>query len=407
MRSWLVLLHRYVGLVIAGFLVIAGLTGALLVWYPELDRALNPRLMRVEPPGPQARPLSPLTLRERVQAAFPEASVNWLVLTPPSATAPALFYIDPAPSTLKMDEVYVNPYSGEILGGRRWGDLSQGITNLMPFIYRFHNTLALGTIGTWIFGIVALLWTADCFVGAWLTFPRKGRAPNRRQSSRARRWLSAWKIRWRNGYAKLSFDLHRVGGLWPWALLVVFAWSGVAMTLYDELYRPATSAFMTFQEDPLTQLPNREVSSREPEIGWESGLLAARSEMQKLAKERGFHINALERFAYYPHKRVFKLMASTDRDINQRFGQTWLYIDSRTGERIGFYLPTGEASGDTFTTWITTLHIAAIGGLPFRILVTLLGLIIVLLSATGVILWWRRKIARDQSRKHKNSLAGT
>ncbi|QJX02449.1 PepSY domain-containing protein [Alcanivorax sp. IO_7] len=48
-RQRFVVLHRYVGLVMAGFLIIAGLTGALLVWYYELDALINPQWLQVEP----------------------------------------------------------------------------------------------------------------------------------------------------------------------------------------------------------------------------------------------------------------------------------------------------------------------------------------------------------------------
>ena len=34
-----------------------------------------------------------------------------------------------------------------------------------------------------------------------------------------------------------------------WALLLVFAWSGVALTLYDQVYRPTTGLFLSFQQD--------------------------------------------------------------------------------------------------------------------------------------------------------------
>ena len=41
----------------------------------------------------------------------------------------------------------------------------------MPFIYSLHFKLALGMTGFWIMGIVALVWTLDCFVGFYLTLP--------------------------------------------------------------------------------------------------------------------------------------------------------------------------------------------------------------------------------------------
>jgi len=117
-RSW-VLVHRYAGLYMACFLIVAGLTGSLIAFYVEPRR--NP------------------------------------------ATG--------EPYVLDFTELYLDPYSGEELGRRRFGEISQGVVNLMPFIYRFHYSLALGEIGTWLLGIAALIWTLDSFVGFYLTLP--------------------------------------------------------------------------------------------------------------------------------------------------------------------------------------------------------------------------------------------
>ena len=146
----------------AGFLIIAGLTGALLVWYYELDALINPQWLQVEPPAAHSEPLSPFALRDKVDAAYPDANVHWMMLAPPDAHSPVRFFLSAKPGSqtdnpaLPIDEVFVNPYTGQILGGRLWGDLSQGLANLMPFVYRLHHSLALGTVGTWIFGVIAL-----------------------------------------------------------------------------------------------------------------------------------------------------------------------------------------------------------------------------------------------------------
>ncbi len=174
----------------------------------------------------------------------------------------------------------------------------------------------MGTVGTWIFGLVALLWTLDCFVGAWLTFP-----PPRRRDARHRprrfwtRWAKAWQIRWRAGGQHLEV----------------------------------------------------------------------------LAQNRDLTIHALERFAYTPHKNALKLMARTSSDVNERFGETWVYVDATDGALLGHYLPTGEAAGNTVTTWLTSLHIAAVGGVGYRVIATVLGLAVILLSITGVLIWWRKR----------------
>ena len=43
LRAWLVRLHRWAGLLMAGFLFVAGVTGAVISWDHELDEWLNPQ----------------------------------------------------------------------------------------------------------------------------------------------------------------------------------------------------------------------------------------------------------------------------------------------------------------------------------------------------------------------------
>src|SRR5690606_10395567 len=51
MRRIFVLLHRYVGLALAAFLIVTGLTGAVISWDHELDEWLNPHLIHAPKSG--------------------------------------------------------------------------------------------------------------------------------------------------------------------------------------------------------------------------------------------------------------------------------------------------------------------------------------------------------------------
>ncbi|MFM2346426.1 MAG: hypothetical protein RL654_1179 [Pseudomonadota bacterium] len=404
MRSRVVVVHRWVGLVMAGFLLIAGLTGSLLVWYHELDVELNPALMQVQRPSVDASRLDPLTLRERVQAAYPQAWVHWVTLREGHADEAVSFWVEGAANAdgvhadLGFDEVFVNPYTGTITGTRRWGDLSQGVTNLMPFIHRLHHSLALGTVGTWIFGVIAVLWTIDCFVGVWLTLPARSKAsPPSSPRQWFRRWAPAWKLRIGAGPYKLNHDLHRAGGLWPWAALFVLAWSSVAFNLYDPVYRPVMDLFFDMRPDPRASLPRLAQDAPEPAMGWSAALERGRQHMNALARDRDLRILAEDRLSYDPHRGVLRLEVRSHRDVSQRRGRTAIYVDARNGKLLACRLPTGEAAGDTVTAWLLNLHMAHLWGWPWRLFITLMGLVVALLSGTGLYIWWKKRRSRRLS----------
>ena len=75
MRVILLLLHRWAGLAIAAFLVVSGLTGAIISWDHELDDLLNPHLTTVESQG---TPLSSLELARRIEAGDPRARATFI-----------------------------------------------------------------------------------------------------------------------------------------------------------------------------------------------------------------------------------------------------------------------------------------------------------------------------------------
>lgn len=379
-RAALVLLHRYAGLVMAAFLVLAGVTGAPLAWYYELDAALNPQ-WRVTAPAPGAQPLDPLVLRENVQRAYPQAAVHFVPLLPEPEGASVLFISDPAGGA---DQVFVDPYTGAVLGARRWGDLREGWTNLMPFVYRLHYEVAAGAVGSLAFGIVALLWTLDCFVGAALAWPRR--------AAGAGGWRRALGVRWTASAFRVNFDLHRAGGLWLWAWLFVFAWSSVAFNLPGAYY-PVMHTFFETQEDHAPRGP-RPMPAAQPAMGWHAGLVRGRALMEELARTRGFEVLHEQRISYLPRQGVFHYRVRSDRDIRDRRGTTSVDFDAATGRLVASYVPTGEAGGDTFTSWVLAWHMADVWGQPFKIFVFLLGLATAGLSGTGVWIWWCKRRAR-------------
>jgi uncharacterized iron-regulated membrane protein len=398
-RAVLVGLHRWVGLVTAIFLVLAGLTGALLVWYPQLDRLLAAQLHEAPAEGPA---LGPLQLRDRVAAVYPQAQVNYVELrVEPGRTV--TFFLEPAtdPASgqalpLQNDEVFVDPATGRVVGERRWGAISQGWVNLMPFVYQLHYTLALGDLGLLLMGVVALLWTVDCFVGAALTLPGAARSDARPSRGFWRRFAPSWVVRLRGGAYKLNFDLHRAGGLWTWAMLFVLAWSSVAFNL-NEVYHPVMKWLLPM-EDRGTAVAPRPTPQAAPGLGWQTGLDLARERARAEATRLGFTITREEAFSYDPRTATFRYRIHSSADIRDRGGSTSVYIDANDGRWRFTSLPTGQQAGSTVTHWLMTLHMANVWGLPFRVFMCVMGLAVAALSVTGVVIWWRKRRGRRAAR---------
>jgi uncharacterized iron-regulated membrane protein len=384
----LLLIHRWAGLALAAFLLLAGLTGAVLVWAEELETLINPQLMRVTPPAAGARPLDPLTLRDRVAQRYPHAQILSVPLTPSPGHA-LVYSLKPRKGEpeLANDQVFVDPYTGEILGERKWGDLSQGRRNVVPFIFRLHSSLFMSEAGTLLLGIVALIWTLNCFVGGWLALPP------RLGAGFWSRWLRFWKVRWGAGSAAVNYELHRAGGLWLWAIMLVLAWSAVAFNLprtYRAVMQPVFGMQADHRQQPVLQAP-----LTEPVIDWHQARDIGRRAIAKAAEDRHFTVLGEDRLIYLPERGIYRYRARSSLDVGEKFGRTEVLLDASTGDVRQLWLPTTGAAGDTIGIWITRLHVAAVGGLPLRLLVFVAGLGMAVLSVTGAMIWWRRRRTRS------------
>jgi uncharacterized iron-regulated membrane protein len=396
-RRVFVWLHRWTGLLTSGFLVVTALTGSLLAFNSELERLISPHLYAMPRPG--VAPLDLGTLAERVERLVPQARVGGVQFTETDqASVEFIARKDPAtgqPYNLGFTQFFLDPWTGEELGRRIRGDLSQGWINLMPFIYDVHWELALGTPGFWVLGIIAVIWSIDCFVGFYLTLPVA-------IATFWRRWKPSWLIKRRAGFFRLNFDLHRAGGLWLWPMLFIFAWSSVMMDMRP-VYEWAMRAAFDYHSprDAYRSLPRR--PSESPRLGWRAALATGERLMAAEALSRGFTVGQPLGLAYSPDFGAYFYEVRGSRDIFERApkgGSTEVMFDGETGALVKLFLPTGEHAGNTVEAWLYALHMTRVFGRAYQIFVCVLGLLITLLSVTGAYVWWRKRRAREFSASH-------
>ncbi|MBK5063109.1 PepSY-associated TM helix domain-containing protein [Paraburkholderia domus] len=391
MRRQLVRLHRWFGVAIALFLFVAGLTGAIIAWDHELDAALNPSFFKARTAGPA---LSGLELARRVEAAEPRLQVTYLPLAAePGHTLQMMVLPRTNPATQQpypfgFNQIAVDPATGEIQGRREWGAVSLARLNLIPFIYKLHYTLQLPftggvDIGTWLMGIVGIVWLFDSIIALWLSFP----------SFKAWRKSFAFRLG-RGGYA-LTFDLHRSGGVWIWGLLVIVALTSVSMNLSAPVVRPIVSLFSTLTPNPVN---NPEIL-RKPEPGDQ---VLSRERIVQLAEQAGKAQNLKVPpggiyYAEFLHAYGVGFYATGNDHGDIGLGNPWMYWDAATGKLLGAQIPGKGTAGDIFMQVQFPLHSGRILGLGGRILISALGIAVAVLSATGLLIWLKKLNARRRS----------
>jgi uncharacterized iron-regulated membrane protein len=390
MRAFFVLLHRYIGLATAVFLLLAGLTGSILAFNHELDEWLNPQFYAATSTGDR---LPPGKLVDAVQAAHPQLQV-WYMEYPSEAGHTALLAAvprtDPAtgkPFAERNQVFYLDPVSGEQTGARYWGECCFQRENFVPFILEFHYNLTLpGNWGLWLMGLVAVAWVIDCFIALWLTLPRGGPF--------WRKWSTAWKIKGGHAY-RLNFDLHRAGGLWLWLLLLPIALSSVAMNLPSQVFKPVVSLFSPIEPSVyeargrlpaealgVTRLTYQQAYERAEEEGKKLGLTAA--------------IGGL----YYSFEYNFYGAGFGQHDT-EAHGKSWLFFHGTDGRLLGQEIAGQGTLGERFYRLQLPIHGGRIIGFTGQVMIAVLGVLIAGLSGTGVYIWWRKWQARRSSKARK------
>jgi uncharacterized iron-regulated membrane protein len=385
LRHVFVFIHRWFGLVIAGFLLIVGLTGCLISFVGELNHWLAPHVY----PGPHGAALSPAALARRAEALVPGSHAITVYLGGESGSARIGLEAASGAAPLQFSSVILDAVTGDELHRRGSGVLPTCAAEIMPFVYSLHYELALGSTGIWILGIVALIWTIDSFVAFYLTLPPL--SPGNRRNYFAR-WKPAWMIKWPGSFYRINFDLHRAGGLWVWAMLLVFAWSSVFFNL-NSVYTGAMSLVSDIEPPPWTwsaQPPRRDERKM---FDWEEAQQIGEKLMAEQAHLLGFVIERPDALYFKPARGLIQYRVRSSRDIGERKATTSILFDAYTGALVNVNLPTGQRSGNTFTTWIAALHMADVFGLPYRIFVCFLGMIVAMLSVTGVYIWWKKRRA--------------
>jgi uncharacterized iron-regulated membrane protein len=356
--QWLKL-HRWVGGVLAVFLLSQGLTGAALVFRDEIEPLIHSELTVA--PGPQR--VSAQAMLDTVRAAHPEATVSRAEF-PESPDQAVLFKLK---TRQGGDQILlaVDPYRGTIV---RDGGLSAWPTE---WIFVLHEQLFLGPMGETVIGIEGLCLLFLGISGLVYWWPAKGRF---RQGFRVKLDGSA-DVRWRT--------LHRAVGAGVSAVLILLAVTG-ALLVWKEPFRDALGTVTAVERKPtpkVAEVPGRAMLPVDT-------LVASAQAAQGGA--------ALQQLRFSSGERVVAVYLDGTHTVRPD-GTSQIYYNAYDGRELGRYVA-GELSGATeFIDWIYTVHIGLWGGVPTKLVMLIEGLLLAGLGLTGPWLWWSRAARRRRA----------
>jgi uncharacterized iron-regulated membrane protein len=349
MRRIFLTIHLWAGVIAALFLFALGVSGSLVAFENEIDRALNPKLTWVD-----ASPTR-LTLAEmiaKLEAANPGDTVGELGFSERDDVAWGAFLSSRAGQNRA---VAFNPHTGAILGDESTRNTFTG------WVHQFHLRLLAGRAGSNIVTVAAVLLLAMAITGLVLWWPRKLLAVS---------WQSPWK--------KLNLELHQVLGLYTSVFLLVFALTAIVIHWDDETQRLINHVSGSFGEPRFPKLEALLPSKPSPDF---DAILAIAQKAEPDARATTMTLDTSPVRITMKHPEDHTPAGRTIVLIDAYTRRVVMIVDWRTASP-GFRL---------VKLWNREVHTGDIGGLPMRILASLISLSLPVLTVTGPLIWWNRR----------------
>ncbi|MEH2064876.1 MAG: PepSY-associated TM helix domain-containing protein [Nostoc sp.] len=374
LRNFVLTLHRYIGLAVGLIAILVGLTGSLIVFQREINEfQLHQQFGTILPKGdaygnPKWERLSLEVILDIVKAAYVKQSEMALQRVYLPTKPDDLFNVVISIPSNDWVEVYVNPYTGSILGDSLHPNAVQ---HFIQIVYELHTSLKLGNLGLQILGIVGLVMSIVVITGIIL-WPGW------------RNLISGFKIKWNAHPKRLNFDLHKVSGITTAIFLLLTFFTGFAWNLgyVDPVIRAITFS------PSLPELISVAIAGQPPLP------LSQQVKTAQLALPDGA-LRSIDLTTDPKAPLRLRLKLPQERE---EYGKSNVYLDQYSGQVLRVDNSLKASLGDKILNSFEPLHYGIFGGLLTRILYVFVGLAPLILFITGFIMWWYRK------RKQKDDL---
>ena len=378
--------HFWAGLIVAPFLLILAVTGAIYLFDAELNLALSPNLYRV---APKEGRVAPSTMAAAALEAHP-GQVTRIDL-PARADRSAIVFVTPTAGDPMR--VAVDPGDGRVLGSFVY------TRTLVGFADTVHGSLMAGATGEIAVELAACWALVLIATGLFLWWPRGRRGLGGVLYPRLR---ARGRLFWR--------DLHAVTGMWAVALIAFLLLTGLpwARVEGDVLKRATAAAGLGYPESHRTYSPPRSLPGDQMKgIPWTlegapmpashlghggaggadaAAVAGLDAIVAALARDHRL-VGGYRLFAPTTATGVYTAVVYPDRPEGQRT----LYFDRYTKRLIRETGWRDYGAGAKAIELGVQLHMGNYFGLANQLVMLATCLAVVLLVISGVAMWWRRR----------------
>jgi uncharacterized iron-regulated membrane protein len=311
LRKALFQIHLWTGIGVGLYVLMISITGSAIVFRNEIFQAAGkPMLVAVS--GPR---LAADEIKQIVRSEFPGYAITffWEAKRPDQATEVWMEHNG------KQRQRLFDPYTGKDLGN----SIHPAI-RVVSWLSDLHTDLLFKKKGRVVNGVFSMVLTILCVTGALIWWPG------------TMSWVRSVIFNPKANWKRLNWELHSVAGLWTFALVFMWAVTGVYVVFPAPFQRGIDHYFplREYRLEPLAQAP-----------------------AQKTLDAK------------------FVLVADTGKTFTRRR-----------------YRP-NYSTGDKIVRWLTYLHFGNFAGWRTKTLWVILGLSPSFLFLTGALMWWNRVLS--------------
>ena len=367
-KRWFGKWHTYLGIVAGAIIAFVGLTGSILVFQDEIDRALNKELFEV---AAQKRKLGFDELIPLIRKNHPNLQFDYL--SAGKNNSPFEAYT--ALNLKTQEQTFINPYTGELSGKRLYS------SSFIRVVTDLHRTLLVPVVGKYIVGLAALSLLILTVSGLRLWLPKKWK-----------QLKSALTVKFDAKAKRQNYDWHNVLGIYSSPVVFTLSLTGFCIT-FSNLVVPLLFIFAGQSPTGVAKLLGVKsaytTNARPLPLSY---IVKAVEEKMPSARLAGIAMPA-DKYGTYR----LDILSGTLPVEGQR---EMLIVDQYTGKVLLNSRTDFPNVGNAYLGWLTPIHYGSFGGRPTQILALIGGLIPLALFITGFVIWWpRHRKAKSKQQK--------